>query len=100
LLGTLLGALSACGEHERTTPVSTAALVPSLVGSPVDEAVRAVESAGLRAELVVGATPRPVLATDCPEGRVVAQDSAAGEELVRGSTVALTLTGCPLTPTP
>ena len=77
-----------CDEQERTTPVTSAAVVPAVVGTPFGAAVRALESAGLHVE----ATPLV-----CPSGTVTAQDTPAGEQLVRGSTVTLTLTGCPVT---
>jgi beta-lactam-binding protein with PASTA domain len=63
-------------------------VVPAVVGTPFGAAVRALESAGLRVE----GTPLA-----CPSGTVTAQDTPAGEQLVRGSTVAVMLTGCAVT---
>lgn len=71
-----------------------AVTVPDVVGSPADEAVAALEQAGLRAE-------QSEVESDEPDGTVVEQDPAAGAEVGRGSTVQLGVsTGPQATPVP
>ena len=82
-----------CASHERTTPQSTAAVVPDVVGATVEKAIHDVESAGLRVELV-DSTAVAVERTTCLRGVVVRQGDPAGAELVRGSPVDLTVTSC------
>lgn len=91
--------LTACAGQERTTPHVTAAVVPDLVGETVERAVRTVEAAGLRAQLL---DPRAsvVELPSCRDGVVVRQSDPAGDELVRGSFVDLTVTACSATASP
>jgi beta-lactam-binding protein with PASTA domain len=81
--------LAACTATERQAPVSTPATVPAVTGSYVRDAVRLLESAGLQ---VTGAG---VDLGRCPTATVLRQDTPEGTELVRGSTVELSVTSCP-----
>ena len=101
----IAAALTGCATSERAAPVAEPAVVPSLSGVPVADAVDALQAAGLRVELeTVAATPAPLPLDACATGAVARQDTAPGSELVRGSTVVLSVTGCtPVTspaPTP
>lgn len=81
---------AACSNGERVAPATDAAVVPQVVGKAVPDAIADVQAAGLRPELDKG---RALDA--CDTGTVAAQDEASGSSLVRGSTVVLTVTGCP-----
>lgn len=64
--------------------------VPSVVGLPEEEAVNALEAAGLTSVIA----PEPVNDVDVPEGAVLAQSPAEGQ-LRPGETVTLTLSAGP-----
>jgi beta-lactam-binding protein with PASTA domain len=93
--------VAACSNGERTAPLAEPAVVPAVTGTAVADAVRAVQSAGLRAELEASPAapattlPAPVPFGTCDTGTVAAQDPVEGTRLVRGSTVVLRVTGCP-----
>ena len=86
-------AVAGCSSNERTTPPTTAAVVPDVVGVGVEKAVRDLESAGLRAQLVDAASVAVDLES-CARGVVLRQGDPAGAELVRGTAVDLTVTSC------
>jgi beta-lactam-binding protein with PASTA domain len=87
------GAVAGCASIERTTPPTSAAVVPDVVGVAVEQAVRDLETAGLRAQLVDEASVAVDLAS-CARGVVLRQGDPPGEELVRGTAVDLTVTSC------
>lgn len=57
-------------------------LVPSVIGESEEDAVAAIEEAGLEAQVNTGAD-------DAPEGTVIAQDPSAGTEVEPGDTVTI-----------
>lgn len=91
-------ALAACSNDERTTPAHEPAVVPSLVGRTVADAVGAVQGAGLSAAF--NNTTPAVPLDECGTGTVTAQDEPPGTELVRGSQVILTVACVTASPPP
>lgn len=92
LVGLAVLGLCGCTDHEQSTPVDTPAVVPGVTGTNVDAAVRAMESAGLHP--VVTVAGQSVDAANCPHSRVQSQDTAAEEQVVRGTTVLLRVDAC------
>ena len=73
---------------------ATFVLVPPTVGKSVADATSALNNVGLTTQLAVTQVPSPL-----PVGQVVSSNPASGAKVASGSTVTLTLSSGPATPT-